>query len=133
MPSTDAVTVACPTPPRAFARTPGRLNSGLFVKFTILVSLDVHAIGLQLSVLPSASRSDAESCSDPKLDRNTVSGANTMLATGCSTLRARVPLCPEASAVIVALPRATPVTTPVADTRAMVESEDDQLSVATGK
>jgi hypothetical protein len=88
-----------------------------------------HVIVRPVSTLPAESFSVALSCTVLPMRSVFVAGATVTVATGTSvTVIDAVPLCPSLVAVIVALPRATPVTRPLVDTVAIPASLVDQVT-----
>src|SRR5437867_718599 len=88
----------------------------------------VQPITRPVSTFPAASLGVAVSCTAPPTDPLSALGVMVTDATGTlDTVTAAVPLCPSLVAVIVAVPPATPVTRPLADTVASAAFELVQL------
>src|SRR6266550_7151538 len=114
LPSLVAVIVV--VPPLATSVT-----SPLGETVATVVVLDVHATVRPVSVVPLASLRVTVSCTVPPTGRVAGAGLTTTVATGTSaTVTVALPVRPSLMAVIVAVPTAPPVTSPLADTDATV-------------
>src|SRR5207245_11137746 len=79
-----------------------------------VVGLDVHATVRPVSVVPLASLRVTVSCTVPPTGRVAGAGLTTTVATGTSvTVTVALPVRPSLVAVIVAVPAATPFTSPL--------------------
>ena len=122
LPSLVAVIVAAP-PPAA------RTSPVMLSTVATAGALDVQRTWRPVSAAPAESRVSAASRSVSPVRRLAVAGVTSTLDTGTScTASVVVAVFPSAAAVMVALPAATPVTTPFASTRAMLSADDVQVT-----
>ena len=109
IPSTVAVSVAVP------AAT--AVTSPVADTLATADALLLHVTARPVSVFPAASRALAASCCVPPTTRLAVAGLTLTAATGTGvTVMDALPVIPSTVAVSVAVPAATAVTSPVAET-----------------
>ena len=104
---------------------PGRNpnTSPLLVTKATDSSDDVHEMARLVSVLPAASRSVTTSCTEPLGAIVGAAGVTVTLATGgMRTVIVDDPVTPSTSAMMIAVPAAKPVTSPLALTVATFEA-----------